>query len=116
MAFRCQRPTWDEEARNALSWLLRSFRAHERGQAIVTAGDQATKMTSRNIALRRRNAATDIPFENSFPLEKSSKLAKYRKSHCAALPQFPNHHAVRFVGRKSHTSSWEISEDCKNFG
>ena len=99
MAFRCQRPTWDEEARNALSWLLRSFRALERGQANVTAGDQATKMTSRNIALRRRNAATDIPFENSFPLEKSSKLAKYRKSHCAALPHFPTHHAVRSVGR-----------------
>ena len=67
---------------------------------------QATKMTSRNIALRRRNnAATDIPFENSFPLEKTSKLAKYRKSHFAALPQFPNHRAraVRFVARKSHT-------------
>ena len=68
---------------------------------------QATKMTSRNIALRRRNAATDLSFENSFPLEKSSKLPKYRKSHLAALPQFPNHRAraVRFVARKSHTRS-----------
>ena len=90
MAFRCQRPTWDEETKKCLVMappqfpLSRAWSDQCDGERGV---GQATKMTSRNIALCRRNAATDVPFENSFLLEKTSKLAKYSKSPFAALPQ-----------------------------
>ena len=102
MAFRCQRPTWDEETKKCLVMappqfpLSRAWSDQCDGERGV---GQATKMTSRNIALCRRNAATDVPFENSFLLEKTSKLAKYSKSHFAALPQFPTRHGVRSVAR-----------------